>query len=137
MLIMSNVKERLLRFIKEKDINTSEFERKIGVSSGYVKNISKSIQPHVLEKIAKEFPDLNIEWMLINLGDMIRNSQSIGDISSSTVVGANVNGNGNSITHNEMDRMIDLQEKYIERLKKRDEQIDKLLDIINNMNKNK
>jgi len=64
-MIMSRVKERLMKFIKEENIPVSEFERRIGVSNGYVKNISKSIQPNVLENISKNFPFLNIEWLMV------------------------------------------------------------------------
>ena len=67
---MSTVKERLLKFIKEANITTAEFERRIGVSSGYVNNISKSIQPDKLEIISDKFPQLNINWLLLNKGEM-------------------------------------------------------------------
>ncbi len=54
-------------------MTTAEFERQIGVSGGYISNISKSIQPDKLEKISKIYPDLNIEWLLIGKGAMINN----------------------------------------------------------------
>lgn len=61
---MSNTKERLLEFIKHKNITVAEFERQIGVSNGYVKNISKSIPPSKIEKISSIFPDLDTQWLL-------------------------------------------------------------------------
>lgn len=67
---MSTVRERLLKFIKEINLTTAEFERQIGVSSGYVNNISKSIQPDKLEIISDKFPQLNINWLLLNKGEM-------------------------------------------------------------------
>lgn len=70
---MSEVRERILKFIRIKNITTAEFERQIGVSGGYISNISKSIQPDKLEKISKIYPDLNIEWLLIGKGSMINN----------------------------------------------------------------
>lgn len=69
---MSGVKDRLLRFIQEIGISTAEFERSIGVSGGYVSNISKSIQPDKLEIISRIYPSLNIEWLLINNGKMTK-----------------------------------------------------------------
>ncbi|OAV73497.1 hypothetical protein Barb6_00164 [Bacteroidales bacterium Barb6] len=125
-------KKRFVEYLKARGIGQTDFESKVGFSRGQIAQ-KNGFTASSLNKIAEYFPELNMNWLITGKGD----SQVIGDISSSTVVGSNVNGNGNSITHNEMDRMIDLQEKYIERLKKRDEQIDKLLDIINNMNKNK
>ncbi len=79
---MSNVKERLLKFIQSTSITTAEFERRIGVSGGYVSNISKSIQPDKLEKISKEFPELNINWLLLGDGPMKRGNIIGIDISS-------------------------------------------------------
>ena len=63
-------------------------------------------------------------------GPMLRPdpSQSIGDISGSTVVGNNVHGSGNNITNNS--ELAALQQQYLEMLKKRDEQIDRLTAVI-------
>ena len=69
---MSGVKDRLLDFISQIDIPVSEFERVIEVSNGYVRNISKSIQPYVLEKISDNYPSLDITWLLIGRGEMFR-----------------------------------------------------------------
>lgn len=73
---MSTVKERLLRFIQEIGISTAEFERNIGVSGGYVSNISKSIQPDKLEIISNLYPQLSIEWLLIERGSMLTGDTS-------------------------------------------------------------
>ena len=63
-------------------------------------------------------------------GPMFRSdpSQSIGDISGSTVVGNNVHGSGNSITCNA--ELAALQQQYLDMLKKQDEQIDRLTAVI-------
>ena len=58
-------------------------------------------------------------------------SQSIGDIIGSTAVGNNVHGSGNNITNNS--ELAALQQQYLEMLKKRDEQIDRLLGIMEKM----
>lgn len=65
-------------------------------------------------------------------GSMLKDpSQSIGDISGSTVVGNNVHGSGNNITSHA--ELAALQQQYLEMLKKRDEQIDRLLGIMEKM----
>lgn len=69
---MRSVKDRIAHFIKTKGITTIDFERSIGVSSGYVKNISKSVQPDKLETISDLYPELNIEWLLIGKGEMLK-----------------------------------------------------------------
>lgn len=78
-LNMNGVKDRLLRFIQHTGISTAEFERSIGVSGGYVSNISRSIQPDKLEVISKVYPDLSIEWLLVNTGKMIKTHNIITD----------------------------------------------------------
>lgn len=69
---MSTVKERLLIYIKSIKMPISEFEKRIGVSNGYINSISKSIQPDKLENISKNFPDLSIKWLLLGVGNMSR-----------------------------------------------------------------
>lgn len=73
---MAGVKERILLFITECNITTAEFERTIGVSGGYIKNISKSMQPDILEKISNIYPLLSIEWLIVGKGNMLKLSIS-------------------------------------------------------------
>lgn len=75
----------------------------------------------------------NNEWLINGDGDMLKPVQNVSDISSSTVVGANVSGNGNNISHNDitnMAGMIELQKGYQDMMRKSQEQIDRLLAII-------
>lgn len=93
---MSEVRERLTAYIRIKNINISQFEKAIGVSSGYVNNISKSIQPDKLQAISDHFSDLNIEWLLIGKGGMLKKNAHKAPVSS----GRNpidANGAGNRI----------------------------------------
>ena len=71
------VKERLISFIKSKNKTIASFEKEIGVSSGYIKNISRSIQPDILENIANIYPDLNIEWLMVGRGSMLKDMQDL------------------------------------------------------------
>ena len=65
-------KERLISFLKYKNLNMSEFARRIGVSNAFVNSIRKSIQPDKIISIANNFPDLNIEWLLTGEGEMLK-----------------------------------------------------------------
>ena len=58
------VKNRLIEFIEKKGLNVSQFEKRVGISNGYVNNIRKSIGDEALNKILAEFPDLNKIWLL-------------------------------------------------------------------------
>ena len=76
----NNVKDRLISYLEHKGINKSEFGRSIGVSNAFVSSMRQSIQPDKVLKIATAYPDLNIEWLLIGRGDMIRGTVTDPDI---------------------------------------------------------
>lgn len=70
------VKERLIQYLKYKGISQNRFAEIIGVSSGYVNNIRKSIQPDKINSIAKCFPDVNTGWIMTGMGEMLNNAES-------------------------------------------------------------
>jgi hypothetical protein len=72
----TTVKERLIAYINYKGLSKHKFESICGLSSRYVSNISKSIQPAIVEKISLNFPDLNMGWVLTGYGNMF-NEQPI------------------------------------------------------------
>lgn len=94
------------------------------------------LSAYTIEAILHQYPDVSAEWLLRGEGQMEKVcNQSIGDISNSAAIGNNVNGSGNSISHNDAEGMIELQKGYQALLKKKDEQIDRLLSIIEKNNK--
>ena len=142
----NSVKNRLIAFIKHKHLTKTAFGESIGVSNAFVTSIRRSISPDKVQSIASTYPELNMDWLLYGKGEMLltndaadeeeRNTESSGrgDPSSScTTVGGNVSGNGNHICHNDSDNiagMIELQKGYQDLLKKSQEQIDRLIGII-------
>ncbi len=66
------IKERLIVFIKSLGIGQGAFEKKVGLSNGYVNNIRKSIQPDKLQKIALIYPNLNTGWLMVGDGEMLK-----------------------------------------------------------------
>lgn len=72
------VGERLDEFIKSKGLGRYQFEMKCGLSQGYVANIRNSPHPDKLKKIANVFPELNIEWLMIGRGEMLRKVDNAG-----------------------------------------------------------
>ena len=66
------VKERLVRFIDSKGISKNKFEQMCGLSKRYISNISQSLQPDKLRAISSVFPELNIDWLILGRGSMIR-----------------------------------------------------------------
>ena len=65
------VKQRLVMFIKSKHMKQYQFEQTIGVSSGYITSIRKSIGADKLFRIQETYPELNINWLLYGEGDML------------------------------------------------------------------
>lgn len=65
------IKERLILFVKFNKLSNSSFERLIGMSNGYIANIKKNIKTDYLERILKEFPNINKDWLLYGTGNML------------------------------------------------------------------
>lgn len=65
------VKERLIRFIKSKGLSQKKFEQVVGLSNGYVNNISRSIGADKMQSILCAFPELNQTWLLTGEGEML------------------------------------------------------------------
>ena len=63
-------------------------------------------------------------------GEMLKTSQSVGDISNSSVSGVNVNGNGIQINPNAYDTLLKIVETNQKATEKFQEQIDRLITII-------
>lgn len=72
------VKQRLVMFIKSKHMKQYQFEQTIGVSSGYITSIRKSIGADKLFRIQETYPELNINWLLYGEGDML--NEPLGDV---------------------------------------------------------
>lgn len=97
------VKERLIEYLKYKGIGQNKFAESIGVSSGYVNNIRKSIQPDKLVVISKVYPDLNTTWLLTGDGNMILDSGSSNENKNNSSIHfikyyPNVNGSMGGVT---------------------------------------
>ena len=86
----STVRERLTNYLEIRNISKSEFGRVCGVSSAYVTSITRTISPKVLKAISLNYPDLNVEWLLMGEGEMLK------DHPTHTVVTGDVSGNGNN-----------------------------------------
>lgn len=55
-----------------KNISINKFEKELGLSNGYVRNMRKSIQPDKVKSIALKFPELNTGWLLTGEGEMLK-----------------------------------------------------------------
>lgn len=74
---MSAVKSRLEQFIKAMNLSTRSFERSINASVGFVRNIRQSISPDKQSDILKVYPNLNMTWLLLGEGCMLREDSAV------------------------------------------------------------
>lgn len=99
---MQSVKDRLKEFLQKTHVKERAFCRAIGVSSGYVSAMSKSIQPDKLQRISMQYPQLNTSWLLTGEGEMLKDQ----DIE-----------NAHDISNNEqLMKIIESQQQTIENL---------------------
>lgn len=73
---MSSVKERLQQFLKSEGISASEFARKMGLSPAYIASMRKSMPEEKVERLCREFPQINRDWLLYGEGEMYRTDLS-------------------------------------------------------------
>ncbi len=109
------MKERLIEFLAYIGISQGAFEKKVGLSNGFVNNVGDSIRAKSLDKIVAAFPELNTAWLIVGEGDMLKGHtvQKIGSISGEVkgVVGT-VHGDYHS--NGGKDRAILEQEKNVQ-----------------------
>lgn len=125
------VRMRLQEFISSKGINISDFERLCGLSNGYVHKIKNSVGKRGLTDIQRVFPELNTDWLLTGKGEMLNPpiSQSVTG-SHNTAVAGNGNQVNTSTLIEELAAQRRLTEKVQMQLDKSQEQIDRLLTLL-------
>lgn len=67
----SKIKENLLQFIDYKGINKSEFYAQTGISNGVLTQKNGMSEEGILRTLST-FPELNAEWLILGVGDMIK-----------------------------------------------------------------
>lgn len=77
--MQSNIKERIIEFIKSQGLSQGKFEKRLGFSNGYVNSISKGIGGDKLQRIIGEFPRLNPNWLLYGEGSMLNEEKKISE----------------------------------------------------------
>lgn len=67
-----DVQERLKEYLISKSLNYRAFEECAGLSNASAKRLSGSSRKSTFVKIAKAFPELNVEWLKTGEGEMLR-----------------------------------------------------------------
>ncbi|MBS7343887.1 MAG: hypothetical protein KIH02_12315 [Parabacteroides sp.] len=87
----------------------------------------KSLQPDKIKSIAMNYPDLNTDWLITGEGEMLRPS-----VVQNNQSGDNINGNSVNISKSETEKLLEVINSFNEMIRKKDEQINRLLTIIEN-----
>lgn len=65
------MKERLLAFLEHLGIGQLKFEMSTGLSRGFVNKVGDNITTKSLGKILNTYPELNRNWLLTGMGEML------------------------------------------------------------------
>lgn len=131
-----DVKERLMKFIAQKGLTNSEFERISGLSNSYVSKIRTSVGKLGSMNIQRAFPELNMNWLLTGEGEMLNppsdnpTNQSISGHHGTSVAGNGNNVNATSALEKALEGLMEQQKITI----KAQEQIDRLLALLEKNN---
>lgn len=124
--------DRLNLFIEHKGLAVSAFEKAAGLSNGYVKKVKKAPSPDKCEDILKAYPDLNPSWLLYGEGEMLREAPTAqivqGD--SNTVAGRDLTTSTPAGLVDALNKALDQNARSQEQVSKAQEQIDRLLGLL-------
>lgn len=127
---MSTVQERLATFLAEKNLSAQAFERKCNIGVATASKLSENSRETTFAKIAKGYPQLNIEWLKTGVGKMLKELPTI-DIDLDVKLGGHSQLALRDITNigDAKTQIIILQEriKYLEKeLGEKDKRIEEL-----------
>lgn len=122
-----SIKERTYAFIEYKGISVKKFEELCSLSNGYVSSMRKGFGEDKLNNVLTMFPELNRDWLVYGEGEML-NPQVI----QNNQHGDNIHGHSVTVNKTEKD-YLEIIRTQAEQLSKSQEQIDRLLSIIERM----
>ena len=67
----NSVKQRLMKFMRYREMSASRFERMCGLSNGYFNKLRNAPGLDKIDKMLRVFPELNREWVLTGEGSML------------------------------------------------------------------
>lgn len=123
-----NVNERIRKFAAHKGLTIAEFERMCGLSNGYVLKVKDSLGKRGLSDILRNFPDLNKDWLLTGEGEMLN---SVPGITQHQNGGSN-NSQTVTVGQSDVGRFLDEIAAQRRMTEKAQEQIDRLLTLLEN-----
>lgn len=83
------MRDRIIKYLEYLGIGQAAFEKKVGLSNGFVNNIGDSIRKSSMDKILATYPELNKTWLLTGEGEMLMSTS----IASRKVIDSDVLSN--------------------------------------------
>lgn len=122
---------RIKTFCQAKGLTVKSFETQCGLSNGYVRNISGSIGKDKIMSICREFPDLNIGWLMTGDGEMLMTSKEQFSLSDHSIA---VGGDAGQISNGTSEEaLLAVINDLTGLVRKSQEQVDRYLSIIENL----
>ena len=70
---MSKTINRIMQLVTALNMSARQFDMSIGTANGYILRMQKnnaSVGSDVIERIVKEYPQINLVWLITGKGDM-------------------------------------------------------------------
>lgn len=98
--------DRIYLFAEYKSISIYKLSKKIEVSNGYLakqRENKANLGSHIIEKIAIEYPELSLDWLITGEGEMLNNDNfnfTSKNVSQTAIGGINIAGGaeGNKVS---------------------------------------
>ncbi len=122
-------KEKLKKFLKTQRIPFSTFTSEVGVSQGFL-NSGSSLGVDKLKMILIKYPQLSLDWLLFNKGDMVIHEKTDLEISLEDRLERIEKSISNLVSLNSKKKMIDELKSELTNLEKKSDFIneDELID---------
>ncbi len=91
---MSKTINRIIKLLEALNISARQFDISIGTANGYTLRMQKnnaSVGSDVIERIVKEYPQVNLVWLITGKGDMFITKPSEPKVRSKEEIEAYIN----------------------------------------------
>lgn len=66
-----DIQTRLKEFLDYKKLTYKDFELKTGLANAAASRIGENSRSNTFNRVAKAFPELNMEWLKVGVGEML------------------------------------------------------------------
>jgi hypothetical protein len=126
-----DLKGRLLDLITIEGLNPNQFYIKTGLGVGFLDKVGKKLKRPSIDKIVSAFPTWNIDYLQTGAGEKYKECTQANEISGNKIQNSNIQ-QGSYINYSTdlIALFADTSKGYQDTIRKRDEQIDRLISII-------